>query len=100
MPSLKQRWGAIRETLAEEALAQQGYEVIERNWRCAGGEIDRIAWKDRVLCFIEVRARSTAAFGPPSITISRKKQRKLVQVASAYLSKFTGTKKPMARFDV
>jgi putative endonuclease len=100
MPSLKQRWGAIREALAEEALSRRGYEVIERNWRCAGGEIDRIAWKGRVLCFIEVRARSTAAFGSPAMTISARKKRKLLQVANAYLSRFSGLKKPMARFDV
>lgn len=90
----------MREALAEEALSGQGYEVIERNWRCVGGEIDRIAWKDRVLCFIEVRARSTAAFGSPAATISKRKHRKLLQVAGAYLSRFYAKNPPMARFDV
>jgi putative endonuclease len=100
MPSLRQRWGAAREALAEEALARQGYEIVERNWRCTGGEIDRIAWDGPVLCFVEVRARSSSAFGSPAETIGRRKRRKLAQVASAYLARFPRGRSPPARFDV
>lgn len=100
MPSAKQKWGALCEAIAEEALASEGYRIIERNWRAIGGEIDRIAWDGRVLCFVEVRARSTFAFGSPAETIGWKKQRKLAQVASAYLARFAGEATPAARFDV
>ncbi len=100
MPSAKQIWGALCEAIAEEALHAEGYEIIERNWRAIGGEIDRIAWHGRVLCFVEVRARSSFAFGSPAETIGWKKRKKLVQVASAYLSRFSAANTPLSRFDV
>lgn len=100
MPSPTQRWGAARETLAEEALAREGYVVIERNWRLALGEIDRIAWEGDVLCFIEVRARATDLFGIPAATVNRAKQRRLIRAAAAYLARFSPGARPMARFDV
>src|SRR5262245_30679215 len=100
MPSLRQKWGAIREAVAEEALEREGYRIVERNWRCIGGEIDRIAWEGDVLCFVEVRARSTDAFGSPAGTITVQKQRKLAAVATAYLGRYGPRSKPPARFDV
>lgn len=100
MPSETQRWGAAREALAEEALARAGYAVVERNWRGGGGEVDRIAWREGVLCFIEVRARSSAAFGDPAETVSFRKQRKIVRAARMYMVRFGPGQTPMARFDV
>lgn len=100
MPSPKQRWGSACEALAETYLAQKGYVIVERNWRGAGGEIDRIAWLDRILVFVEVRARSTMVFGTPAETIGVRKQQRILRAAAAYLSRFPPAMTPMARFDV
>jgi putative endonuclease len=89
-----------REAIAEEALAHRGYTIIERNWRGGGGEVDRIAWNEGVLCFIEVRARATGTFGTPAATVNWAKQRRVVRAAATYLAQLRPGLRPMARFDV
>lgn len=100
MPSPTQRMGYAQEEAAEQLLSRLGYAIVERNWRGAGAEVDRIAWDDDVLCFVEVRARSTVAFGRPEETIGPAKRRHLVRAAMAYLMRFSPREVPMVRFDV
>lgn len=100
MPSPTQEWGYTQESLAETHLVRQGYVIIERNWRGAGAEIDRIAWLGELLCFVEVRARRRADWGRPEATVGRAKQRHLVRAATSYLTRFSSLAMPMARFDV
>ena len=100
MPSPTQTFGFARERTAEEFLEETGYRIEERNWRGAGGELDLIAWEGDVLCFVEVRARSRDDYGFPEETVDRRKQRKLIRAATAYLMKFRPKEMPMARFDV
>lgn len=98
MPSPSQAQGALQEAVAERVLARAGYEIVDRNWRGGGGEIDRVAWDGEILCFVEVRARSRLDFGLPAETVDRRKQRKLIRAACAYLMRFDAW--PMVRFDV
>ena len=88
---------------AEEAvvryLVQQGYAVLTRNFVCRQGELDIVAERDQTLCFVEVRMRSTAAWGDPSHTVSREKQRRVVKAALRYLL-VNGLRGKMIRFDV
>jgi putative endonuclease len=100
MPSPSQRWGAAHEEVAEQKLLEQGYTIVERNWRGGGGELDRIAWNAGVLCFVEVRARSSASFGMPAETVDHRKRRKVIRAAASYLMRFSPGTKPLARFDV
>jgi putative endonuclease len=100
MPSPSQKWGFEKEAVAEEALVRRGYTIVARNWRGGGGEIDRIAWNEGVLCFVEVRARSSASFGLPADTVRWNKQRKLVRAAAMYLARFSPGTRPIVRFDV
>ncbi|MEQ9503648.1 MAG: YraN family protein [Deltaproteobacteria bacterium] len=101
MPSPSQRWGADREADAERALRRAGYRIVERNWRGAGAEIDRIAWHREVLCIVEIRARENDACGTPAETIGRSKQRHLIRGAMAYLAqRFAPGTEPVVRFDV
>ncbi|MBK8013734.1 MAG: YraN family protein [Deltaproteobacteria bacterium] len=95
-----QERGAVSEEIAEKALIAEGYRIVARNWRGGGGEIDRIAWDEEVLCFVEVRARSVATFGGPAETVDGKKQRKIVRAAAAYLTRFSSASMPAVRFDV
>ncbi len=100
MPSPTQEWGYAQESLAETMLIRRGYVIIERNWRGAGAEVDRIAWLDELLCFVEVRARRRADWGRPEVTVGKAKQRHLVRAATAYLTRFSSLAMPMVRFDV
>ena len=49
------------------------------------GEIDIIAMDEGILCFIEVKTRSSLAFGWPQEAVNTRKKRKIVQVALSYL---------------
>jgi len=88
---------------AEEAAAlylrNQGYKIIERNFRCSFGEMDIIAEDGDVLVFVEVRSRRSSAYGLPQETVAWVKQQKLRRLAGYYLKiKKAGEKK--CRFDV
>lgn len=100
MPSPSQTWGYAQEARAERRLTSAGYRIVERNWRGGGAEVDRIAWDEDVLCFVEVRARRRTDCGRPEETVGRSKQRHLVRAAMAYLMGFPPGAQPMVRFDV
>jgi putative endonuclease len=55
--------GAAAEALAAEFLVARGLIILERNYRCRSGEIDLIVRDRDTLVFVEVRLRSSAAFG-------------------------------------
>lgn len=87
------------ENAVAAALAQRGFEVLERQYRCRWGEIDLIARApDRVLCFVEVKARSIGAIASPRESVTKSKQRKLRNTAGWYLAQ-KGLDCP-CRFDV
>lgn len=73
----------------EEAVAawylDQGYEVVERNWRCRAGELDLILRRGRTFVFCEVKTRSSDAFGAPVEAITRDKQVRLRHLAARWL---------------
>lgn len=100
VPSPTQRRGARHEQLAEQVLVARGYRVIERNWRGGGGEVDRVAWSEGLLCFVEVRSRVGGAGGTPEETVGRTKRMRLIRAAAAYLTRFPPGDLPMVRFDV
>jgi putative endonuclease len=75
-------WG---EAIAAKHLAENGYAILARNWRKGHGEIDIIAKYDETFVFVEVRVRRSDAFGSPEETLTRRKQKKLVETAQAYL---------------
>src|SRR5262249_61987460 len=57
-------------------LERAGYRVRERNWLVREGELDIVAERGEMLCFVEVRMRTSAVFGDPSLTVTREKQRR------------------------
>lgn len=79
--------GQTGEALAETFLKKHGYRMVEHNFRCKFGEIDLIAYKDKTLCFIEVKTRSSDAFGEPIDAVDRAKQKRLIRLANYYLFK-------------
>jgi putative endonuclease len=78
--------GKKGETLARLYLEQQGYTTIEQNWRFSRAELDLIMrTDDQLLVFVEVKTRSSKAFGEPEQFISPKKVRLLYDAARAYM---------------
>lgn len=76
--------GRRGEKLAAEHLIASGYEIVERNWRCSMGEIDIVAFKDREIVFVEVKTRSSLAFGHPLEAITVAKLARLRRLAGAW----------------
>ena len=91
--------GQRGEALAADYLRQQGYGILQQNFRGKRGELDIIAEDDGVLCFVEVRTRESADHGDPLETVDRNKQRRLIKTAQAYLAGLDATPAEI-RFDV
>lgn len=83
----KQQIGAFGEQAVIEFLIQQNIEVIERNWRIREGEIDIVALNaSGIFSFIEVKTRSSLAFGSPFEAINRDKAHRMQRLALAWLA--------------
>ena len=91
--------GARGEEIACAYLKGQKFTIVERNFRCKGGELDIIAREGKTLVFVEVKARRTLSFGPPQMAVTPFKQRQISKAALTWLAqkKQFGTN---ARFDV
>ncbi len=77
--------GAQGEQYACRFLEDNGYEVLERNWRQARHELDIIARKGRELIIVEVKTRSSDQHGQPEDAVKKGKRGKLIQGANAYI---------------
>ncbi len=91
--------GARGEALAEKHLKKSGYRILARNYRCRYGEIDLIAEEGGSLVFIEVKTRSSAAFGHPLEAVDAHKRGQLTRAARHYLEATDSTER-FCRFDV
>jgi putative endonuclease len=74
--------------------------LLERNWRCADGELDIVAVDGDVLVFVEVKTRSTLAFGDPAEAVDRAKSARLRRLAVRWLAAHPEQWWPEVRFDV
>lgn len=88
-------WG---EALVEKYLSERGCRIVEREWRCRFGEIDLIARRDDILCFVEVKLRSDRRFGLPRDFVTAAKQRRIRTTAAFYMTRHDPDL--CARFDV
>lgn len=95
----RHQFGQASEVLAERFLQAKGYRILARNLRTALGELDLVAEDHGVLVFVEVKARATEAFGGAMSAVDRKKQTKLVRLASQYLARHHLSDR-LCRFDV
>ena len=76
------RWG---EETAARYLTARGYRILERNLRTPYGEIDLVARQGGQLVFVEVKTRTSHAFGYPEEAVTRRKQAHLLAAARHYL---------------
>jgi putative endonuclease len=77
--------GKAGEDAAARYLRKNGCKILERNFSTPLGEIDIIALDGEVVCFVEVRSRSSADFGSAVEKLPRRKQRQVTKAALAYL---------------
>jgi putative endonuclease len=84
------RTGRRGEEAAYFHLRMLGYTMVARNFRSprCRGEIDLIGWDDDVLCFVEVKTRTTRDVKPGEAAVDRHKRRLVAAVARDYLRRF------------
>lgn len=82
-----QRTGRRGEEEVYFHLRRHGYIMVARNYRSPRhrGEIDLIGWEGEVLCFIEVKTRTSHDVKPAEAAVDRQKQKDLAVVARDYL---------------
>ena len=86
-PGPKQRTGAFGESKTAEFLTLQHHEILDRNWRIREGEIDLVSLApDGIFHFIEVKTRSSLAFGHPFEAINREKAHRMQRLSLAWLA--------------
>jgi putative endonuclease len=78
--------GKKGEQLAVNFLIENGYDIVERNYRFNKAEVDIIAQKEDVLAIIEVKTRSTADFGNPQDFVKPKQIKNLVKAVDEYVT--------------
>jgi putative endonuclease len=91
--------GRLGEDLAARHVVGAGFLILARNWRCEVGEIDIVARDGGTLVIVEVKTRTSTAYGSPAEAITPRKADKLRELALAWLSSHPGRGEGV-RFDV
>ena len=91
--------GREGERIAEVFLKKKGYKLVERNYRCAAGELDLILLDRRVIVFVEVKTRTGTGYGTPLDAVESRKQQKMIHAAQFFLNAKKLAQRE-ARFDV
>ena len=82
--------GKFGEDLAVDWLVARGDRILHRNWRYSYFEIDIIAMRKDILCFIEVKTRRSLFYGLPEEAVTTSKIKRLMCAGSAYQLKHPG----------
>lgn len=95
----KQVLGKKGEDIAATYLKENGYTILERNYRYKRSEIDIICSKGLFLIFVEVKTRKNNSFGYPEEQITNK-QKTAIQKAAIYFQNNTNVKFSLVRYDI
>jgi putative endonuclease len=90
--------GRRGEQLAKNHLESLGYEILDENWTHGKAEVDLIAYHNKTIIFVEVKARSGNGFGEPEDFVDNRKQKLLVDAADEYI--YLMNHQGEARFDI
>jgi len=96
---VKDAVGAYGERVAAAHLVAVGMVILERNWRCAVGELDIVARDGDTLVFCEVKTRTSTDFGSPLEAVTARKAARLRRLAAAWLHE-RGLHVPDIRIDL
>ncbi|WP_322761325.1 YraN family protein [Frankia sp. Cr2] len=82
---VKDALGRFGEDTAVRHLLEGGMEIVDRNWRCAAGEVDIVARDGSCLVFCEVKTRSGDRYGTPAAAVVPAKAARIRRVAAQWL---------------
>jgi putative endonuclease len=99
VPNGKLLLGREGEKIAELYLQKKGYKLVQKNYRCSGGELDLIVLDRKVIVFVEVKTRTGRGFGTPAEAVEGRKQQRMIRAAQVFLAE-KGLQQRDARFDV
>ncbi len=84
LPNTREK-GSGWEHFALRELQKKGYMLWEKNFKGHYGEIDLIVCKGAQIVFVEVKARTSKKFGTPNESVTKRKQKAIIQTAEEYL---------------
>ncbi len=90
--------GALGEQSAVRYLRLEGYMIYAANYKTYVGELDIIALKDDILCFVEVKTRQSGGMCSPADAVDLRKQENIKGSAAAFMNKYS--LKYQKRFDI
>ncbi|MBL4612664.1 MAG: YraN family protein [Emcibacter sp.] len=79
------QWGVVAEWVCILYLMLKGYRILARRFKCKSGEIDFIAQKGDMICFIEVKARQKIQ--DALMALSFRQQQRIIKAAEWYLAR-------------
>ena len=91
--------GRFGEAVATRHLRDDGMTILDRNWRCAIGEIDVVARDGNTLVICEVKTRSSSRFGSPFDAVTEDKLHRLERLGAAWIRE-RGVRPSAVRVDV
>lgn len=83
--TFKKKIGDFGEEIVSKYLLDRNYEILDRNYAKTYGEIDIIAMKDDVLCFVEVKTRKSDKFAYAAEAVNFYKQERIKKASQAYM---------------
>ncbi|MEY4588087.1 MAG: hypothetical protein RL497_163 [Pseudomonadota bacterium] len=92
--------GDEAETWALHYVQQQGWSLVEANFRSTFGEIDLIVKQQQQLVFIEVKQRRSTQYGSAQAMVTTQKQQKIILTSQYFLQQFPQYQKYHLRYDV
>ncbi|MCZ4245182.1 YraN family protein [Pedobacter punctiformis] len=90
--------GRQGESIAKHYFEANEYEILDENWTYGKAEIDLIVYKNGLMVFVEVKSRSSVAFGRPEEFVDRTKQKQMELASLAYIEMMNHQNE--IRFDV
>jgi putative endonuclease len=99
MSLFKKTLGKEGEDRAAQFLARKGYTILDRNYSTKNGEIDLVALHNGEVVFVEVKTRTSDAYGAPELAVNPRKQLRMIKAALGYI-KYKKLHQVPCRFDV
>jgi putative endonuclease len=99
MSLFKKTLGKEGEDRAAQFLTKKGYTILERNYSTKSGEIDLVALHNGEVVFVEVKTRTSDAYGAPELAVNPRKQLRMIKAALGYI-KYKKLHQMPCRFDV